>query len=637
MQSYSFAQLLYRYLCKRVLLAFLFALLPAISVEAEPLTNPESALSDARAGNRALQLSQFDVAIERYGSSLRDEYSASIASNLSRAHWLRSQKYSRLAAEAKSEGELSESRSLNQQLERDRVAAITIAKTIPHSAPLAYAHGLLTRHETGELSEADLRAHLGAASYLFPPQFLIRAAKVLDDPDFLHQALAAVRNDNGAVEVRAAIQYELGMVATDIATARQHFQTAALLSQDEESGAIHARSLYQLFEQTGDFTAIAEAVRALDRYRKLDSASGLMLEFEADVEPVYRAFVRELLHRQRYEEALQAIDRLLVAEVEFYLAADCFFDAAEPIAGTAIRYIALESELWVFLLKAGKLHRVERVAVRADELERLAREFRFNLEYYGVETYYAQAQQLYQFLIAPVLTDIGWEEELTIIADENLRAIPFAALHDGQSYLVERMTLKYGLQQVVRSQPLPKPEGTFLGLTVAIGDLTSLPHVARESELSNLEVLLDREASYTNLQSVLAEHPQVLHLATHARYSSLERSWIQLYDRRISAREFEALLHDSEIDLLVLAGCETAAGDRQAVLGLSSLAISTGIDRVLGSLWAYRQVEITELMGSFYVSLQKGLAPAEALQQAQLKAIAAGYHPSSWASLILVD
>ena len=628
-----FLQLLSRLLlANAAILSFTFRS-PLNAAEAEYASDYSYSFSAAKKGDLALQSTQYDLAIDCYQASLERDYSAAVASNLARAFWLRAQKYRRLAAEAEREGELAEARALERQQARDRAAAVSVAEAIPSASPLAYTHGLLTRYEAGEPLQARISDQIEGMSA--PPNLLVRAGLVLDDPSYFQQALALARR-TGDTLVRARARYELGLVAAAPVAARQHFQAAALLAQPFDDSPIYYRALYRLYKLTGDFAALSEATRALTQYRELSTHRDSLQSFATHIEPAYRDYARELLYQQRYAEALQAIDRLQLAEVESYLAADCFFDVAEPVAGKTLRYIVLESELWLVLLDSGQVQRVERVAVSAAELERLVREFRVGLESYGVEKYFPQAQRLHALLIAPVRDEIG--QELTIIADDSLRTIPFAALHDGRFFLVERTALRYSLQLSVHSQPLkPELKGAFVGVSQPPADLEPLPHVSREAAASALEVFLDPDASLATLQSVVADGPQVLHLATHARYGSLDRSWIQLYDRRVSAREFEAMLQGSEIAFLILAGCETAAGDRQAALGMASLAISTGTDRVLGSLWAYREGETTDLMPVFYKALREGTSPAAALRQAQLTAIDAGYHPSSWASLILVD
>ena len=56
----------------------------------------------------------------------------------------------------------------------------------------------------------------------------------------------------------------------------------------------------------------------------------------------------------------------------------------------------------------------------------------------GGQSYLSAAQQLYGWLITPLQADLKAEavENLVFIADEGLRSLPFAALHDGDQYLI---------------------------------------------------------------------------------------------------------------------------------------------------------------------------------------------------------
>jgi hypothetical protein len=68
----------------------------------------------------------------------------------------------------------------------------------------------------------------------------------------------------------------------------------------------------------------------------------------------------------------------------------------------------------------------------------------------------------------------------------------------------------------------------------------------------------------------------VLHFATHGQFSSnIDQTFILAWDKPITLFDLKDLIEKRQqplqkaINLLVLSACETAAGDRQAALGLA--------------------------------------------------------------------
>lgn len=72
---------------------------------------------------------------------------------------------------------------------------------------------------------------------------------------------------------------------------------------------------------------------------------------------------------------------------------------------------------------------------------------------------------------------------------------------------------------------------------------------------------------------------------------------------------------------------------------MSGVAVRTGVNNVLGSLWSVNDQQIVLLIDNFYKYwLRDGLSQSEALRQAQLDLIKSlNYHPSNWSSLILLQ
>jgi CHAT domain-containing protein/tetratricopeptide (TPR) repeat protein len=106
----------------------------------------------------------------------------------------------------------------------------------------------------------------------------------------------------------------------------------------------------------------------------------------------------------------------------------------------------------------------------------------------------------------------------------------------------------------------------------------------------------------------------------------------------ISASEF-ALLDLNGTELVVLSGCETAAGAIDyvdgTVLGLRRSALLAGARASISTLWQIDDQATSAIMSSFYRRLIAGNGRSEALRQAQLEVRSRVHQPHLWAALIL--
>ncbi|MEM8637913.1 MAG: CHAT domain-containing protein [Cyanobacteria bacterium P01_G01_bin.54] len=246
-------------------------------------------------------------------------------------------------------------------------------------------------------------------------------------------------------------------------------------------------------------------------------------------------------------------------------------------------------------------------------------------------TFLNPAQQLYDQIIAPILPDL---ERLDIdhigfIADTGLRSLPFAALHNGERFLIEDFSVNL----------LPSVSLTNLSYTnietapvLAMGaasftDQTPLPAVPLElnliaEELRNGQAFLDQDFTIANLQNARRSQPfPIVHLATHGEFRSgqPDNSYIELWGDRLPLDRIRDLqLYDPLVELLVLSACRTALGDEDAELGFAGLAVASGAKTALGSLWYVSDQGTLSLMTTFYEALTQAPIRAEALRQAQL-------------------
>ncbi|WP_072619495.1 CHAT domain-containing protein [Spirulina major] len=242
--------------------------------------------------------------------------------------------------------------------------------------------------------------------------------------------------------------------------------------------------------------------------------------------------------------------------------------------------------------------------------------------------YWSAAQQLNEWLIAPLEADLNDRgiDNLAIIADAGLRSLPFAALYDGETFLVERYSL--GLMPSVSLtntdyQNIQNSDVLAMGASHFDG-LADLPAVPLELELITTsqggEMFLNDAFTMQNLRQHRQDY-QVVHLGTHGEFQggTAQNSFLAMGRDRITLDQIRTLgFNNPPLELLVLSACQTALGDESAELGFGGLAVQAGAKSVLGSLWYVSDAGTLGMMSQFYPQLHQAPIKAEALRQTQL-------------------
>ena len=533
---------------------------------------------------------------------------------------------------------------------------------------------------------------------------LIEAGDNLEIPRQIAQLLADALQQARSLNDQQGESYALGYLG-HLYESQQQWKNAAQVTQQAltlaQSSGTEAAT-YQWQWQLGRILdAQGDTAGAIDAYTKaLESLQTLRVDliaaspevrfsFREEVEPVYRQLV-DLLLREETDTAnekennlLQArnvIESLQVAELVNFFRADCVttqpVDIEQLGSNAAVIYpIVLDDRLEVvFRLPGQPLAHRSTVVDKATVTNTLA-QLQRSISYPGVElrsrsqtarfeviaenpvnNYLTPAQQLYDWLIRPIETELATADVdvLVFVLDSALRNIPMSVLHDGNQYLVERypVALTPGLQ-LIDPAPLAKRDIRALvaGLSDPVEGFPALPNVATEIEAIQAqvpsEVLLNQSFIETNFANKLTTGKgTVVHLATHGEFSSeLEDTFVLAWDGPLNANQLSALLQSGElsrdetVELLILSACETAAGDDRAALGLAGVAIRSGARSTLASLWLVDDRGTSELMGNVYSDLTSTrLSKAEILQQAQLKLLKSDeyQHPYFWAPFVLI-
>ncbi len=201
-------------------------------------------------------------------------------------------------------------------------------------------------------------------------------------------------------------------------------------------------------------------------------------------------------------------------------------------------------------------------------------------------------------MIAPIEYHLLREKIDTLIlcVGPGLRSLPFAALHDGKQFLIEKYSmtripgfnltqwelsdlkqakvLAMGASEFASAEPLP-------AVAVEIARITPNPWAG--------VAILNQDFTLANLQNQRQQKFfAIVHLATHAQFNagSPHDSYIRFADARLSLKQLGGLRwNEPPVELLVLSACETAVGENGAELGFVGLAVHAGVKSAIGSLW----------------------------------------------------
>jgi CHAT domain-containing protein len=251
-----------------------------------------------------------------------------------------------------------------------------------------------------------------------------------------------------------------------------------------------------------------------------------------------------------------------------------------------------------------------------------------------------QAKVLYQLLIGPVAADLhqAGAKTLMLDLDDTLRYLPFAALYDGKSYLIEDMSVVMVTEAVrdkLSAQSNPDWRVWGLGLTKGGPGYAALPYagvelngIAGQKGVLTGQVMLDTAFTENSLREGLEQSYPIVHIASHFQFTpgSMDDSFLLLGDgRHMTLAEIRTKLNFSSVELLTLSACETALGDDRVahhgveVEGLGALAQEAGAKAVLATLWPVADESTAELMRDLYLAHKVDhLDKAESLRQAQL-------------------
>jgi CHAT domain-containing protein/tetratricopeptide (TPR) repeat protein len=321
---------------------------------------------------------------------------------------------------------------------------------------------------------------------------------------------------------------------------------------------------------------------------------------------------------------------------------------------TVIEYYFDGDDLKIFVIDHAQFRVIDSRG-RRTELKELILELRFQLDKFRYGQQYIDAhldslrqstneclRELHQLLFAPIAERVTGQK-LIFIPFDLLHNVPFQALYDGESYLLDRHETAYApsarlLALCARKPQLSGERALIFGAADEIA-----PQI--NEEINAIRRLFPSARCFTaeaaDSHALLKHLPasDIVHIASHAvfRQDNPMFSAFRLADTWLNFFDVSALSVPSS--LITLSGCSTGANRIYAgdeILGLVRGFLSAGAAALVVSLWAVNDPATARLMTLFYEHLQQGLAPRPALRRAELEIREAFNHPYYWAPFIFI-
>lgn len=468
-----------------------------------------------------------------------------------------------------------------------------------------------------------------------------KRAQRADEIRYLHQAVDAIER------VRESVTFESGKIG--FAASKQTVYAAlvsALAELGDWTGAYEvverakARALVDLLAHVHE---LAPPPAAGDKARQLlasASVNDAQIGFPVNDETVQ---MRNLVETARTELPQVAPEAASLVSVQTASLADIAAKLAPN--ETLINYFQANEDLYAFVQNGTQ---VKGFRLEGKGLNEAIRAFRAAIE--TTDAAEADAgRALYERLIRPLASELA-RPKLTISPHGVLHYLPFAALRDGDQFLIDRYSLRV-IPSASALAYLRTDTPAKVGKVLALGnpDLGDPKYDLPNAQLEALQVaqlfpdsraLVRQQASKTAVRE-LGSSFAMLHFATHARFDPDSPLSSGLYlassneaddDGRLTVSDLYAMRLD--VQLVTLSACQTGLGQVLSgddVIGLTRGFLYAGARSIVASLWSVDDAATAQLMVLFYQNLSSHGA-REALRLAQIGTRQQHPSPRLWAA-----
>ena len=446
-----------------------------------------------------------------------------------------------------------------------------------------------------------------------------------------------LRRQNSFEEAFTYIEQAKSRALMDLLNQPVHVPTAADPGQSEL-----VRSIRNLREELNWYYNLIEREQLRPEERSQERVQQLEQQARSREADFMRA-VKEATAAEANEAGVQVSSTMPLEQIRSVLPADT----------ALVEFFCAHDRIVVCVLTRDKL-RVCPVTVQS-RIQKLLQLLQFQLAKFRLDPQYvatfsqallesteAHLQSLYQELVAPIrhLLDL---RHVVFVPHGLLHYVPFHALHDGESYLLDRFTISYAPSASVYAHCQTKPvNNAGDSLILGVPDERT-PAIREEVEalaqiLPNARLFLGEEATEDVLQTYGTRSKSV-HIATHGyfRQDNPMFSSIRLGTSHLSLYDMAHL--QLPVELAVLSGCATGLnvitpGDE--LMGLVRGLLQAGAQSLVLSLWDVHDDSTKEFMVEFYKQLQNGRSKAKAMQTASIGLREDRPHPYHWAPFLLI-
>jgi tetratricopeptide (TPR) repeat protein len=459
------------------------------------------------------------------------------------------------------------------------------------------------------------------------------------------------------VKDKAAVYESLVAVGLALGSDRAHQEAA--FSHIEQA---KSRSLADLLEGStlaprvdsdrgDDVRTLREAVNWYSRQIELEEA-GEGTPARARIESLRRKMRAAEHALARSWKALQATDAEFVAMQGGTAVGLAEIRAALTPGTILLEYFQARERLYACVLSADRLAVVPLGS--ASHVRNLLRLLRFQLSKFRLGSGYidtfgeqlreateAHLRELYVALVGPVRRMLSGDH-LVVVPHGALHHLPFHALFDGASFLIDQFTVSYAPSaSVYRFCCMKRTTGEGEPLIMGVPDALT-PYIVEEVTavarlLSQPQVFLGPDATADRLRAS-GEASRFVHIATHGHFrrDNPMFSSIRLGNGPLNVFDLYQLRLSAE--LVTLSGCSTGlnaivGGDE--LLGLARGLLYAGARTVMLTLWDVNDMSTTEFMKSFYAHLTTGATKPRALQMAMCDVRKRYAHPFHWAPFVV--
>jgi len=321
---------------------------------------------------------------------------------------------------------------------------------------------------------------------------------------------------------------------------------------------------------------------------------------------------------------------------------------------TLAEFYISRGEVILFLLTHNS-YRVVRRLSSLEKVQQLKQGLQFQMQKFALGSEYIQQhhsqmleatnlylKRLHENLISPWIAEVN-TKKIVFVPHQALHGIPFHALTDGDSYLIDQFQIAYApssevFRLTMSQSEVVGSEGMFIGFADENAPLIDEELKRLNTLEPDAQIFSGSNATRSNLFDNAVDI-KYLHISTHSyfRKDNPMFSGFHLADGPVTALDLYS--KSWPLELVTLSGCSSGVSSISSgddLVGLVRGFLHAGAKSLLLSQWHVSDEATTELTESFYKHWLDHNDKAQALQQAMISVRKQYPHPFYWAPFMLL-